>query len=246
MNRVLKLGVATLLLAPWVSSQAVQLSDDFNLYLTGTALSDYRLFGVSQTKGEAALQGQATLFHSTGLYAGGWISNVDFEDGQYGVPANDASSEQRAYAGYLHTFNEDIKLNVGYIQYMYPDQSSANYSERYGILEAYGAKWQSYYSTNVFEEEVFWYNSLGYTLALPMEMSLFANYGQADYKDPLFDNFSDDSYNDWEVKLSKSMLGLDWSVSYVDTNLNDEDCAGFWGDDSYCSATAVLGVSKAF
>ena len=102
------------------------------------------------------------------------------------------------------------------------------------------------YSTNVFEEEVFWYNSLGYTFALPQDISLFVNYGNADYKDPLFDNFSDDSYNDWEVKVSKTMLGMDWSLSYIDTNIDDEDCAGFWGKDSYCSATAVLGVSKTF
>ncbi|PAV49477.1 hypothetical protein CK486_01520 [Pseudomonas sp. HAR-UPW-AIA-41] len=246
MKNVLKVGLTSLLLAPWGASQAVQLNEDFSLYLTASALSDYRLFGVSQTKENPAIQGQATLFHSSGLYAGGWISNVDFEDGDYGVPANEAGTEQRAYVGYLHTFNEDLKLNVGYIQYMYPGQSSANYSERYAVLDAYGAKWQSYYSTNVFEEEVFWYNSLGYTFALPQDISLFVNYGNADYKDPLFDNFSDDSYNDWEVKVSKTMLGIDWSLSYIDTNIDDEDCAGFWGKDSYCSATAVLGVSKTF
>lgn len=245
MKHALKVALTSLMLAPWGSSQAVQLNEDFSLYLTASALSDYRLFGVSQTKENAALQGQATLFHSSGLYAGGWASNVDFEDGDL-VPGNEANSEQRAYVGYLHSFNEDLKLNVGYIQYMYPGQSSANYSERYAVLDAYGAKWQSYYSTNVFEEEVFWYNSLGYTFKLPQEVSLFVNYGLADYKDPLFDDFTDNSYNDWEVKLSKTMFSVDWSLSYIDTNIDDDTCSAFWGKASYCSATAVLGVSKTF
>ncbi|MCY1436994.1 hypothetical protein D9M71_531390 [compost metagenome] len=55
-----------------------------------------------------------------------------------------------------------------------------------------------------------------------------------------------DSYNEWEVKLSKNLLSLDWSLSYIDTDLSEAECANYLGFDDLCSATLVAGVSKSF
>ena len=39
------------------------------------------------------------------------------------------------------------------------------------------------------------------------------------------------------------MFGLDWSVAYIDTDLNESEC---FGGSDLCDATAVGTVSKSF
>ena len=47
---------------------------------TVTGISDYDFRGVSQTADDPALQGSIDFEGETGLYAGIWASNVDFDD----------------------------------------------------------------------------------------------------------------------------------------------------------------------
>lgn len=53
-------------------------------------------------------------------------------------------------------------------------------------------------------------------------------------------------YNEWQVSLSKKLLGLDWSLAYVDSNLSNDECASYNGFDDVCGSNLVLGVSKSF
>ena len=53
-------------------------------------------------------------------------------------------------------------------------------------------------------------------------------------------------YNDWEVKLSKQLWHLDWSLSYIDTDLSDTECESFMGYRDVCGSTLVAGVSTTF
>ncbi|MNR59514.1 hypothetical protein D3C85_1807830 [compost metagenome] len=55
-----------------------------------------------------------------------------------------------------------------------------------------------------------------------------------------------DSYREWEVKLSKKAFALNWSLSYIDTDLSKAECASYMGFDDVCSATLVAAVSKSF
>lgn len=81
MKRMMTLGVVSIVLAPWTVTQAITLNDDFSLALEAGLFSDYRSRGISQTQGDPAVQGSATLTHSSGLYVGAWSSNVDFGNG---------------------------------------------------------------------------------------------------------------------------------------------------------------------
>ncbi|MDT4864262.1 hypothetical protein FQZ97_990150 [compost metagenome] len=199
--------------------------------------------GISFSQRKPVVQGYATLAHSSGLYAGVWSSNVDFGD------EVDASYEADYYAGYLWQATDDVSLDLGYIKYTFPRTSSLNVSEVYAILKAYDFKLGTYYSDDYFGDQSFMYNYVGYSTKLPFETALDLRYGIADYKDPAFVSTSGstkDSYHEWEVKLTKSAFHVDWSVSYIDTDLSENECLSNIGDKESCSARLLLGVSKTF
>ena len=233
-------------LAP-LTSQAVTLNDDFNLDMIATATSDYRSRGISQSLGDPAAQFGATLTHSSGLYIGAWISSVDFGD--------DFKTRQELeyYAGYFWQASDAISLDLGYIKYDYPKEAQFDLSEVYAILDLYGVKLGTYYSSdtpNVFgEDQDTFYAYLGYTLALPEAFGLDLRIGRNDVKDEAFVSPNGDSrstYYEWEAKLSRDFLGVNWGLSYIDTNLKKSECANWYGFDDLCSATVVVSASKAF
>ncbi len=243
MRSAVKIGLAGLLLVPWSMSQAIELSDDFTLALDAGIFSDYRTRGISQTQNDPALQGSATLNHSSGLYAGVWSSNVDF--------GYDSKTRQEIdyFGGYYWQLTDDISLDMAYFKYAYPKQGDLNYSEYFTQLSAYGVKLGGYYSDDLGGDQSYLYSYVGYGTVLPAEVALDLRYGKVDYKNPLFisnDGGSRDSYNEWEAKASKEMLDLNWSLRYVDTDLSKAECLSYNGFDDVCSPTLVLGVNKTF
>lgn len=224
-------------------AQAVTLSENFELIGSVAALSEYSMRGISYTQRKPAVQATATLAHSSGLYAGVWSSNVD-------INGIDARYEADYFAGYTHQFSDKVGIDVGYIQYTFPKGSILNATETYAVLTAYGFKLGSYYSDDYFGDQAYMYNYIGYGIKdLPYGIGLDVRYGIADYKDPTFFSSSGsakDSYREWEVKVSKTWLTLDWSASYVDTNLSETECLQFQGDKESCSARLVVGVTKSF
>lgn len=230
-------------LLPWSQAQAITLSEAFSLQLDVSALSDYRSRGISQTQGDPALQGAATLMHSSGAYLGAWSSNVDFGYG------SSTRQELDYYLGYYWQISDDIALDVAYYDYTYPRQSDLNYSEYYAQLSAYGVSLGGYYSDDIAGDQSMLYSYLGYTAALPLDVALDLRYGHADYKDPIWISASGstrNSYDEWEVKLSKELFALTWSLSYIDTDLSAAECANYMGFDDVCSATLVAAVSASF
>ena len=194
-------------------------------------------------RGDPAIQGSATLIHSSGLYAGIWSSNVDFGYG------SKTRQEIDYYVGYFWQVTDDVSLDLTYYEYEYPRQADINQSETYAKLSVYGAYVGGYYSNEVAGNQSYLYSFVGYTTTLPGAVGLDMRYGLIDYKDPLIVNNQGrgrDSYNEWELKLSKSFVGVDWSLAYVDTDLSDTECSNFTGFNDTCSSTLVLGVSKSF
>ncbi|MGE8153290.1 TorF family putative porin [Pseudomonas vancouverensis] len=246
MNALSALTLATLAFAP-LTGHALALNDDFNLELTLGAVSDYRSRGISQSLGDPAAQGGATLMHSSGLYIGTWTSSVDFGEGFA------TREELEYYAGYFWQASEAISLDLGYVKYDYPKNSEFNMSEVYAILDLYGVKLGAYYSNdtpNVFgEDQDTLYTYVGYNLALPAEVGLELRFGRNDVKDPAFWSSNGDhreAYYEWEAKLTKAFVGVTWGLSYVDTDLSKSECGGWYGYDDLCSATVVASATKTF
>lgn len=85
------------------------------------AASNYVFRGVSLSGNGAAVSGGVDYSHSSGLYAGTWISNIT---GAY---------EWDIYGGYSNSY-KDVTYDVGYLHYTYPSLTNADYGEVYGSL----------------------------------------------------------------------------------------------------------------
>ena len=229
-----------------LSSQAIVLNDDFSVLVDLTLASDYRTRGISQTQNDPAVQAGATLAHSTGLYLGAWTSNVDFGGGLK------TRQEVDYYGGWLWEATDDVNLDIGYLKYTYPKESRFNQSEVYGILSVYGVKLGVYYSDDapgIESEQNSLYSYVGYETQLPYDTGLKLRYGNMDFKDPYLYSSSghaEDSYREWEVKLTHELVGVMLGVAYIDTDLSKSQCTSNWGYDDVCSATVVASVSKSF
>lgn len=244
MKKVFKLALLILASSvPWSSGQAVELTNDFTLALDAGLYSQYWSRGISQTLGDPAVQGSATLIHSSGVYGGVWSSNVDFGNG------SKTRQEIDYYVGYSWQAADDVSLDITYLKYEYPKESVLNYSEYYAKLNAYGFNVGGYYSGDLGGNQSMLYSFVGYEFALPGKIGFKARYGLVDYKDPVFisgDGSSRDKYNEWQLEVNKELLGLKWSLSYADSSLSKTECLNFTGFDDICSATVIAGVSKSF
>jgi len=107
------------------------------------AFSDYVFRGISQTGGPA-VQGGLDYSTDIGLYAGTWISNVDF--------GTAASYETDVYGGYAGKAG-DIGYDFGAIYYYYRGEDPLNTAEFYagGSFNIVSAKF--YYSPNLFSSD---------------------------------------------------------------------------------------------
>jgi uncharacterized protein (TIGR02001 family) len=244
-----RLAIATLVgctLLP-LAAQAITLTDDLQLLLKPQVVSDYRSRGLSMTLGDPAAQLEATLLHSSGAYFGVWTSNVDF-----GLDLK-TRLEQDFYAGFYKQLNDDVSLDVGYLKYTYAKEAQFNQSEVYAILKAYGFKLASYYSNDlknfVGDDQDTLYTYIGYSHELAAEVGLDVRYGRFDFKDDVFVSGSGSTrgdYHEWEAKLTRSTLGVDWGLAYVDTDLSKSECASYYGYTDVCTATVVVSASKTF
>lgn len=242
MKRLALAGLASLL-ATSIPAQAIPLSDSLELTLTAEAVSDYRSRGQSQTLGDPALQASATLAHDSGLYLGAWASNVDF--------GNDLKTrlEVDYYAGYFWQIHDEVSLDLGYVKYAYSKEGQLNYAESYAILSAYGVQLGHQYASDYAGDQAYSWSYLGYETSLPADIGLALRYGLVDYKDEVLVSSSGNTrstYNEWEVKLTKDLLGATWGIAYVDTDMSKAECDNFLGYDDLCEATAVASVSKSF
>lgn len=248
MHAIRNLALAALAISPLGAAQAIELNDEFSLTVTPALVSDYRASGMSQTQNDPAAQLNVMLGHASGLYAGLWTSNVDFGLGV------DTRQEIEYYGGYYWQINDNISLDTWATRYEYPKTSAFNMSDVQTVLDVYGVLLSGKYSNNMHdaelnEEEDFSSWFVGYQTTLPLEIGLRATYETVDYKDDVFWTANGNSradYNDWEVKLSKQLWHLDWSLSYIDTDLSDTECESFMGYRDVCGSTLVAGVSTTF
>lgn len=182
---------------------AEDVGHDLDLSANVGLYSDYIWRGVTQTNGEAAIQGGFDLSHaSTGLYIGNWNSNVvgGTEIDLYGGVSNEL-------------FDSGVNYDIGFIRYLYPTQGAGNFNEVYGGLSAEIGE--------ITPGITYWHNpdsGDGYVdasadLALGA-VTVGGHYGYA--------LLSDDNVEDWGVNASVSAASLDWSVAYTDSDADKD------------------------
>jgi uncharacterized protein (TIGR02001 family) len=216
-------------------------SDGFEISGNVALTSDYRFRGISQSDKNPAIQGGFDIEFSPGFYFGTWGSSVDFDNSvDY-----DGSLELDYYGGWSSAIgNTDFGIDVGYIWYDYPGDSGdeGDYGEVY-----VAGSWKDLsvgvnYSDDYYGGTgKFYYYAADYSFSLFEHFSVGLHVGYNDFdKAGEFLSNDQDSYTDWSISLGYSWAGVDFSVAYVDTDLNDEDVY----DTNWADSTAVFTISK--
>ena len=196
--------------------------------------TDYTFRGISYTKERGAVQGGFDYAHSSGLYAGVWASNVNHE-ALYGNTV-----ELDLYGGYVRPLTENLSVNVGFLQFFYPDNKHAGViggspnttelnaaltykyftlkhsyaiSNFFGINNAYGGNGDSRGSG---------YTELNFNYKLPVvDINLALHVGRQTVH-----NYSIANYTDWSAGVNKDFsiagsAGWNAGAIYTTTNAND-------------------------
>lgn len=199
--------------------------------LTGnlTLASDYRFRGISQTYKLPAIQGGLDYSHSSGTYLGTWLSNVS--GNSYN---NGAGLEWDLYGGYKFAVAEGITLDLGALAYLYPgarlnSAPGVATGEKYTNVDVYVGISAGAFSAklSVAATDYFGLNSttagyayfsalkpagsskgsayldLNYNFDLGSGVTLGTHVGHMAVK-----RYSDLSYTDFKLSLSKEMYGL--------------------------------------
>jgi uncharacterized protein (TIGR02001 family) len=222
-------------------------------------VSDYRFRGLTQTMERAAVQGGFDYAHSSGFYLGNWNSNVSAAE----YP--NANLEMDFYGGYKPTFG-DITADIGFIYYYYPGsntpslqnaQTGATHTGKIDNKEIYaGATWK-WVSAKLYWaiDDLFsipgtknsWYLDGTANYDLGSGWGVVGHIGRQKVK-----NFSDASYTDWKLGVTKDIKGFVFGAAYVDTNAKGDAGQFYAATDARKTnldigkATLVVSVSRTF
>ena len=240
-KKIVTAAVAAAMMAGVGAAQAAEVSG--NVALT----TDYKFRGISQSDESPAIQGGFDVAFEPGFYVGTWGSSVDFDSND----GYDGSLELDGYAGWAGPIGDsDFGLDVGYIYYAYPgdDGDDGDYQEFY-----IGGSWkdlslQVNYSDDYYAgTDEFWYISGDYSFTLLEELTIDLHVGYNMLEDdggflsvPPGDTEAEDAYTDYSVTATYSWVGLDFSLAYVGTDLDDEDVF----DTDWADSRAVFTIAK--
>jgi uncharacterized protein (TIGR02001 family) len=203
-----------------------------------TLATDYIFRGISQTDENFAIQGGFDYKHPVGFWAGIWASNVDFNV--------DENIEIDLYAGFSKVLQNGLGFDAAVYRYTYPNSHPDGFDYDYTEVMVGGSyKWLNikyWYSYDYFAES----GNSGYIegnmdVPLPMDFGLGLHVGYQYIDDN--DRFGTPDYTDWKVSLSKEVAGIGLTLSYVDTNLDEDEC---FGSTTLCDSRAGFSISKSF
>jgi uncharacterized protein (TIGR02001 family) len=248
----ISVGMAALLLV--ASGLAPALADDAPASKwVGSAgvVNDYLFRGISQTNRKPAVQAGLEFDHASGLYIGGWGSNVSWlSDASTSAQPISSSVELDLYGGYRGSLSADWSYDVGLYRYQYPGSYPAgftlpNTTEGYASLtwKSVSLKY-SYAFTNLFgyaDSKHSGYVDLSWNQEFAPGWLLNAHVGHQKVE-----HISGASYSDWKLGVTRNFAnGYSVALGYYDTNASKAVYTN--AHDHYLGrATAVLTLAKAF
>jgi len=208
-----------------------------------TIISEYRFRGLSQTFGKPAIQGGVDYSHASGFYLGNWDSNVSDTAGYPG-----GNLEMDFYGGWKNTWG-DYGLDLGLLYYYYPGSNAAGGGSQAapGLVNPHSPT--KFNSGTVHNTEFYiggswkwlslkWSHSLSDYFMVPDTngtnyLDLSASYdmgggwgvnGHVGHTS--VHNFSEASYTDYKLGVTKDVGGWSLGASLVGTNAHDSCSAG--------------------
>lgn len=236
---------------------AAAAAEPFTITANVGLFSDYRFRGISQSGKRPAIQGGFDISHESGLYAGVWASSISWiGDGNSAVSA---PIETDWYAGWKKEFIPDWTIDVGGLQYYYPGSyPSGAFYARPHTFELYAAlsyKWITLKYSNSLTRLFGLVSPTGQDTTGSGYLDLTATYdtgfwgisavGHVGHQ--WVHNFGAASYTDWKLGLTKD-LGKNFTVSlsYIDTNANEQYYTASNSGRVLSKATVVLGLQRTF
>jgi uncharacterized protein (TIGR02001 family) len=231
--------------------------------LTGNIglVSNYIFRGISQTQNHPAIQGGFDYNHASGFYVGTWASNVGWVTRSDYSAKDNNSMELDLYGGYKGSFATDFSYDVGMIKYYYPGTGIAG-NPTPDTLEMYaGIGWKFItlkYNYTVSKYFVGWgdQDGEGKNNRGSGYIDLSANYDlgdgwgvQAHIGHQKVKSYSDASYTDWKLGVTKDVGFGVVGLAYTDTNANtcgDTVAAYCWNNKNVAKGNAVLSFTKSF
>lgn len=189
-------------------------------------VSDYRFRGISQTFLQPAIQGGIDYSHKSGIYLGNWDSSIS------GISySNSGGIEMDFYGGWKGEVAKDITLDVGLLQYYYPNAKivTTGGDEKYDTLEGYVAgawKWislkYSYAISDFFglttdtggsNSKGSGYLDLTASYEVMPKLTLVGHVGNQKVK-----NYSNLDYTDYKLGVTYDLSGWVVGAAYISTN----------------------------
>ena len=209
-----------------------------------TIASDYLYRGQSQTDNSPTIQGGFDYGHELGMYLGTWASNVSFTDD---------AAEVDFYGGYGGELASGLAYDFTIIYYWYPGTTRTSDGENFlefgpSLSYTFGGDFEPslgvgvLYSDNwSFNSDTGWYYYADLGFTLPNDFGLGFHIGRQSIKDEAAWGTPD--WTEYNVSLSKSIMGLDFAVTYSDTDLSEADC---FGGGNICDSQFVFSISGGF
>jgi uncharacterized protein (TIGR02001 family) len=204
--------------------------------------SEYSFRGIDQSGEEPAIQGGFDWAHDSGFYLGTWASNVDFND-------NDSVSEFDFYGGYATELKNGLNIDLSAIGYTYPgalNSSDYDFIEyALGLGKSIGPvslssaiNWSGQFFGGSGDAT---YIQGGIDYTLPQGITLSGHVGKQWIEHET--TYGAPDYVDYSVSGSYTLQSFDLSVTYVDTDVDDN-----WNstDQSGKEGRTIFGVSRSF
>ena len=219
-------------------------------------VSEYIYRGIAQTNRKPAIQGGFDYAHSSGLYAGVWASSISWLSD---MPDVSSSVEIDVYGGFKNTLGDsDFSYDVGVLRYNYPGSYPSGFTKA-DTTEVYaglGWKWLSAKYSYVVSKNIFgWVGTDGEKTRGSDYLELNANYDLGDgwgiqghVGHQKIKHFSDASYTDYKLGVTKDLGFGVIGLAYVDTDAKGgagEPYRNAYNKD-LGKGTALLTFSKTF
>ncbi|WP_240006142.1 TorF family putative porin [Pseudaquidulcibacter saccharophilus] len=213
-----KLALSILALA--VAAPALATAGDTTVSYNAAVASDYLWRGTSQTDSKAAISAGADLTAGT-LYAGTWLSNVDF---------GSANIEADLYAGWKPSVGP-LTFDLGVATANYPNATGANFVEYKTGVSAVVAKDVALSLTNYYNTDTYNYTEVGVSAPLfGAKVGPFALTGAATYGKTIGIKNATDDFANWKAAVTGTTEnGIALEVGYTDTDIKKAEAAtSYW------------------